>query len=44
MVRTLVKRLRIKLNDNAANPTCLFVERRVGCHMPESQEPGQDPG
>ena len=44
VVRTLVRRLRIKLNDNAANPTYLFVERRVGYRMPKSQEPGQDPG
>ena len=44
VVRTLVRRLRIKLEDDAANPSYLFVERRVGYRMPKGQEPGQDPG
>ena len=40
VVRTLVRRLRTKLHDNAANPTYLFVERRVGYLMPKGQDPG----
>ena len=39
-VRTLVRRLRKKLNDAAANPTYLFVEQRVGYFMPKGQESG----
>ena len=36
-VRTLVKRLRRKLDEDAANPTYLFAEPRVGYRMPEGQ-------
>ena len=38
-VRTLVKRLRRKLDEDAANPTYLFAEPRVGYRMPEGQKP-----
>ena len=38
-VRTLVKRLRRKLGEDAANPTYLFAEPRVGYRMPEGQKP-----
>ena len=37
-VRTLVRRLRKKLNDDADHPTYLFVERRVGYFMPEGEK------
>ena len=40
VVRSLVRRLRTKLHDDGANPTYLFVERRVGYRMPKGQEPG----
>ena len=43
MIRTLVKTLRRKLNDDASNPTYLFAEPRVGYRMPKGQEPGQGP-
>ena len=39
-VRTLVRRLRKKLNDDADHPTYLFVERRVGYFMPEGEKSG----
>ena len=39
-VRTLVRRLRKKLDDDAASPTYLFVERRVGYFMPQGQGSG----
>ena len=44
VVRTLVRRLRIKLKDDGANPTYLFVERRVGYFMPKGEDRGKDPG
>ena len=40
-IRTLVRRLRRKLEDAAANPTYLFAEPRVGYRMPKGQEPEQ---
>ena len=40
VVRALVRRLRGKLHDDAANPTYLFAERRVGYRMPKGQDPG----
>ena len=39
-VRTLVRRLRKKLNEDAADPTYLFVQRRVGYFMPEGERSG----
>ena len=40
VIRTLVRRLRQKLNDDADHPTYLFVERRVGYFMPKGQRSG----
>ena len=40
-VRTLVKTLRRKLDDDANSPTYIFTELRVGYRMPKGQEPGQ---
>ena len=42
VIRTLVRRLRRKLNDNASNPTYIFAEPRVGYRMPKGQEPGEE--
>ena len=39
VIRSLVRRLRRKLEDDAANPTFLFAEPRVGYRMPKRQEP-----
>ena len=38
VIRTLVKRLRRKLDDSASNPTYIFAEPRVGYRMPKGQE------
>ena len=41
LLRTLVRRLRRKLADDATSPTYLFAEPRVGYRMPKPQpEPG----
>ena len=39
-MRTVVKNLRIKLGDDAGNPTYIFTEPRIGYRMPglQSQE------
>ena len=39
VIRTLVKRLRRKLDDSASSPTYIFAEPRVGYRMPKGQEP-----
>ena len=44
VIRTLVRRLRRKLDDNGRSPTYIFAERRVGYRMPKGQEPGQGTG
>ena len=44
VLRTLVKRLRRKLDDEASSPTYIFAEPRVGYRMPKGQEPGQETG
>ena len=44
VLRTLVKKLRRKLNDDASNPTYIFAELRVGYRMPKGQEPGEGTG
>ena len=44
VIRTLVRRLRRKLDDDASSPTYIFAERRVGYRMPKGQEPGQGTG
>ena len=41
MIRTLVKRLRRKLDDDASGPTYIFAEPRVGYRMPKGREPGE---
>ena len=41
VIRTLVRRLRRKLDDDARSPTYIFAERRVGYRMPKGQEPRQ---
>ena len=41
-MRTIVRRLRIKLGDNAANPAYIFTERHVGYRMPRGDAPGQE--
>ena len=38
VIRTLVKRLRRKLDDSASHPTYIFAEPRVGYRMPKGQE------
>ena len=38
VVRTLVGRLRRKLDDDSSNPTYIFAEPRVGYRMPKGQE------
>ena len=40
-IRTLMRRLRHKLDDDAKNPTYFFAERRVGYRMPKGRKPGQ---
>ena len=37
-IRTIVRRLRRKLGDDAENPTYIFTEPRVGYRMPEGEE------
>ncbi len=39
VIRSLVRRLRRKLDAAAAHPTYLFGEPRVGYRMPKRQEP-----
>ena len=41
LVRTIVRRLRLKLGDDTRNPVYIFTKSRVGYHMPkrESTEP-----
>ena len=40
VIRTLVRRLRRKLDDDASSPTYIFAERRVGYRMPKGQGTG----
>ena len=39
VIRSLVMRLRRKLDDDASSPTYIFAEPRVGYRMPKGQEP-----
>ena len=39
VIRSLVRRLRRKLGDDASSPTYIFAEPRVGYRMPKGQEP-----
>ena len=41
-LRTIVGRLRRKLGDDAANPTYIFTEPRVGLRMPEGEGEGKE--
>ncbi len=41
VIRTLVKKLRRKLDDDAHSPTYILTKLRVGYLMPKGQEPGQ---
>ena len=38
-MRTVIKKLRRKLGDDAANPTYIFTEPRVGYRMPKGERP-----
>ena len=42
-IRTIVGKLRRKLNDDANNPKYIFTESRVGYWMPEGGKPGGVP-
>ena len=44
VIRSLVRKLRRKLGDDADSPTYIFTERRVGYRIPKGQEPGQGTG
>ena len=39
-MRTVVKKLRRKLDDDAGNPTYIFTEPRVGYRMPKGETQG----
>ena len=39
LVRTIVRRLRVKLGDDAFNPEYIFTEARVGYRMPKGESP-----
>ena len=41
VIRTVVRKLRRKLDDDVDSPTYIFTEFRVGYRMPKGQEPGQ---
>ncbi len=41
-MRTIVRRLRIKLGDDAANPAYIFTERHVGYRMPKGETAGEE--
>ena len=41
-MRTIVRRLRIKLGDDSANPTYIFTERHVGYRMPKGETAGEE--
>ncbi len=42
-MRTMVSKLRRKLGDDAAKPTYIFTEPRVGFRMPKGGTPGEEP-
>ena len=42
-MRTIVNKLRRKLGDDAANPTYIFTEPRIGYRMPEGEAPSREP-
>ena len=39
LVRTIVRRLRLKLGDDTRNPEYIFTKSRVGYHMPRGERP-----
>lgn len=39
LVRTIVRRLRLKLGDGTRNPEYIFTSPRVGYHMPKGKRP-----
>ena len=39
LLRTIIRRLRVKLGDDADNPRYIFTEPRVGYRMPRGEEP-----
>ena len=41
-IRTIVRRLRRKLDDDADNPTYIFTEPRVGYRMPEGETQSEE--
>ena len=41
-MRTIVRRLRIKLGDDADNPTYIFTERHVGYRMPKGEKVSEE--
>ena len=41
-MRTIIRRLRIKLGDDAANPAYIFTERHVGYRMPKGETAGEE--
>ncbi|MCE2527504.1 MAG: winged helix-turn-helix transcriptional regulator [Actinomycetia bacterium] len=38
-IRTIIGKLRRKLDDDANNPRCIFTEPRVGYRTPEADKP-----
>ena len=42
-MRTIVSKLRRKLDDDADNPTYIFTEPRVGYRMPKGETQGKEP-
>ncbi len=41
-MRTIIRRLRIKLGDDAADPAYIFTERHVGYRMPKGETAGEE--
>ena len=41
VIRSPIRNLRRKLDDDASSPTYIFTEPRVGYQMPKGQDPGQ---
>ena len=44
VIRSLIRKLRHKLDDDADSPTYIFTELRVGYRMPKGQKPGPGTG
>ena len=41
MIRTLVRRLRHKLDDDASSPMYIFAERRASRRLPDAERTGE---